>query len=229
MKARQSHMATDTERQGEWARLAEDAWRRGSDEAAAGQLDEAMRWLDRASRLAASDQTIKLTLAMVCLARKDARALTLFQEIAPRQDVREVWLGLAASRRLTGDHAGAAAALGKALARTAVCPDCASVADAIAREAGEAGWCGLSSEGALRIGLTDPASRPHVLLDGRGLRLPGGRCPAALPLPPRWKAARDLRLELAGRPLIGSPIDLGAIRRVEGFVESWAAGLRGWA
>ncbi|MBV8573820.1 MAG: glycosyltransferase, partial [Acetobacteraceae bacterium] len=227
---RGSPKSESEDRAAEWSRLAQDAWRLGRNEAAAGRLDDAARWLDRASRIAASDHTIKLTLATVCLARKDDRALALFEEIAALYDVREVWLGLAAARRMAGDRAGAAAALANALARATLSPDCETVANTIARETDAAGWCGVSGDGSLHIARSDSTpGPPRVLLDGEAMRPRRAGMPGAVTLPRHWRKARELRVEIGDRPLIGSPINLSAIRRVEGFVQAEAGGLKGWA
>ena len=60
-----------------------------------------------------------------------------------------------------------------------------------------------------------------LALDGRTIR--GTAPPAA------WARARTIAVTLDGVPLLGSPIDLAAIRRVVGCVEDEAGGLRGWA
>jgi glycosyltransferase involved in cell wall biosynthesis len=50
-----------------------------------------------------------------------------------------------------------------------------------------------------------------------------------LALQPRWPQANPLTVMAGERHLIGSPISLRAIGRVQGFVEAWEGGLRGWA
>lgn len=55
-----------------------------------------------------------------------------------------------------------------------------------------------------------------------------------LTLPLAWPRARSVTVMATGggggeRHLIGSPISLRAIGRVEGYVEAWKGGLRGWA
>ena len=81
------------------------------------------------------------------------RAAALFAAISAETDVREAWLGLATARRRLGDATGAAEALAAALRRHVPDPGFAALADAIARDAGAPGWCGLSGTG-------DPIVRP---------------------------------------------------------------------
>ena len=94
------------------------------------------------------------------------RAAALFAAISATSDIREAWLGLATARRRLGDAAGAAEALAAALRRHVPDPGFAGVADAITREAGAPGWCGLSGDGQLITRSAHEA--PHPLSDGRG-------------------------------------------------------------
>ena len=127
--------------------LALEAFERAQAETAAGNHEAARRWLDRACRLAPHDQTLSLALATACLGSDDTRAAALFATISAANDVREAWFGLATARRRLGDVAGAASALASALARHAPDGTLAALSDAIAREAGAPGWCGLSGDG----------------------------------------------------------------------------------
>ena len=140
------------------ATLALEAFERGQAEVAAGDGAEARRWLDRACRLAPGDQTLALALATACIGHDDMRAVALFSAISAENDVREAWLGLATARRRLGDAVGAAAALAAALRRHVPDPGFAALADAIAREAGAAGWCGLSGDGTLTVRPTPGAA-----------------------------------------------------------------------
>src|SRR5205823_4287190 len=133
-------------------RLALDAFAQAQAETAAGNVEGARRWLDRACRLAPKDQTLALALATACLGHDDMRAAALFTEITTVNDVREAWCGLATARRRLGDGAGAAAALAKALSRHVPDRGLGALADAIAREAGAPGWCSVSGDGRLTIG-----------------------------------------------------------------------------
>lgn len=141
--------------------MAFEAFERGQKEAAVGNGSDARRWLDRACRLAPADRMLTLALATACLGHDDMRAAALFAKITAEYDVREAWLGLATARRRLGDPAGAAKALGEALQRHVVNLGFTNVADAIARDAGAPGWCGMTRDGRLiGLGRDGPARKP---------------------------------------------------------------------
>ncbi len=196
------------------AALARSAVTRGHAALAAGDRDEALRWLDRAHRLVPADANVMLALASACLEPDSVRAAGLFRRVAEQHDVRHAWLGLAVAELRSGGQA--AAALDMALSRHAFVRDSATLADRIA---GPAGWCGLASDGTVWIG---PNTGDATLrLDGKpvhGMRLPAD-----------WHTARRLDVRIDGRTPIGSPIDIGRIRRVVGCVAASDGGLRGWA
>lgn len=204
--------------------LARQALELGRQALVTGDATEAIRWLDRACRLAPHDRTLILPLATACLGRDDRRADALFRRVVATDDVREAWLGLAAACHHLGDAQGAADALGQALARHALDPHLLvgidSLADSIAARADAAGWCGLAREERLilRGMIRDPV---ELQLDGEKRKGPG--------LPVGWQRARELAVLSGGRQLLGSPIRIAAIRRIAGYVEAHAGGLRGWA
>lgn len=206
------------------AALARDALTRGHAALAAGNPGAATRWLDRACRLAPGDHTLSLTLAATCLAADPARAATLFGRVAQSDDVREAWFGLAGARLRLGDPLGAADALAQALHRHSPGPtlveSTGSLADEVVRAAGAPGWCGLCADGRLVIRTREPGT-PRIEIDGRRSTGPA--------LPPAWEQSRSLTVQLGRHSLVGSPIDIGAIRRCTGFVEADNGGLRGWA
>ncbi len=211
---------------------AERAWQRGQAALASGETASALRWLDRAARLAPDDLTIALALAACCLGHDKTRAVALFARIAEAVDVREAWSGLAIAELQRGDMAAAVRALAHCLARHAGVPALFVPAEAIAAAAGAPGWCAVSGAGRLTLGLLAPARAVAVSLDGTRVdwsdRQDGLR--RELQLPSRWAAARRLDVRAGARALIGSPIDLAAIRRVEGCVaDDEAGGIAGWA
>ncbi|MBV9757731.1 MAG: hypothetical protein JO047_11795, partial [Alphaproteobacteria bacterium] len=105
--------------------LARQAWHEGETALAAGDLDAAGRWFDRARRLAPDNPNAELAVATVWLRQGRSEAAAMFEELASRHDVRAVWLGLAAARRAKGDTAGAAGALARALSGHAAAVDAA--------------------------------------------------------------------------------------------------------
>ena len=109
--------------------------------------------------------------------------------------------------------------LARALSRHALASDTAALANQIGLLSGP-GWCALRPDGALEIQLRTP-HRLHVRLDGkliRGTQLPVG-----------WQRGRIIDVWIGETPLLGSPIDITAIRRTAGCVEAWDGGIRGWA
>jgi GT2 family glycosyltransferase/glycosyltransferase involved in cell wall biosynthesis len=210
---------TQAEHEGE---LAHVAWQRGQAARAAGDHAGARGWLERARRLAPEDALVTLLLAMTLYDLGDPAAAELFEDVANRHAAREAWLGLVTARRRQGQAALAAAALAKLLSRHALVPGAgfAALADAVAVAANEAGWCGLCSDGVLVVG---PLSAPPPAIEIDGAAVRGGA--VIVPAP-----AGRVSVSRAGRPLLGSPIDAAAIRRLEGFVAGRADGaLEGWA
>jgi GT2 family glycosyltransferase/glycosyltransferase involved in cell wall biosynthesis len=205
------------------------AWQRGQSALAAGDADVALRWLDRAARIAPDDLTIALALAAACLERDNARAAALFRDVTRRQDVRQAWLGLAVAALRLADPAAAAEALGRALSRHVSAPDANLAADAIAGAVGAPGWCSVSGDGRLLVALRRPVGLLAAALDDNPLRLAGESSRGTRRLPAEWLVADQLHVVADGCDLLGSPIDLAAIRRTEGCVECHAGGLFGWA
>lgn len=204
--------------------LALEAFERAQAETEAGNHDTARRWLDRACRLAPRDQMLALALASACLGHDDSRAAELFAAVSAANDVREAWFGLATVRRRLGDAVGAADALAQALARHVVGRGFVALADAIAREAGAPGWCGLSGDGELTVHITGADARFEFRLDGRRVPRIARRLPAS------WRSSRSLTVTTGdGKHLLGSPIDIAAITAITGCVTGHDGGLTGWA
>ncbi len=194
---------------------AQDAWRRGE----AGDL----AWLERAHRLAPADQNLRFQLATRRLQAGDAAgAAKLFEAMAARFAVRECWSGLAASCRALGRNAEARAAVHAALSGFAADPGLVRLANQIA---GAQGWCGLRADGAL---LTSRADPPDLLLDGAPIRTTRA-VDGSVPLPAGAREAATLDVSVAGAKLLGSPINLAAIRRVQGFAAREGDTITGYA
>ena len=127
----------------------------------------------------------------------------MLSDILTHADAREAWVGLSGARFRLGDHGGAAHALDNALRRHVPAAGIDALADAVARAAGLPGWCGL-------LGAGDPVVHPvegvatEITVDG-------------------WSVSAN------GTHLLGSPLDVAAIRRVIGFVEACDGGVQGWA
>jgi GT2 family glycosyltransferase len=197
------------------AALARAAITQGLDRLAANDTTSALRWLERAHRLVPLDSNVTLTLASACMADDPARAAALFQDIADRYDVRQAWLGLAAARlRLAGPDE-AAVPLAVVLSRHIYSPDIAGLAETIGNRPG---WCALRSDGGLEIHASAPAK---IFLDGKPIR--------GTTLPRGWQQSRKIDVRIGDVPLLGSPIQIAAIRRLAGCVEVRDGTIYGWA
>lgn len=174
-----------------------------------------------------------LARAAAKLHQRDPAAADLFDAVARRYDLREAWLGAAVAHHLTGAQLPAAHALAHAMSHHAlgVIPP---AADEIAAAVRAPGWCALDSAGRLTIRLVRPSHRAALLrarLDGAILTLdgaPGGRSFTAC-LPDTWRRAYEIQVLLDDDTLLGSPIKLATIARVEGFVSTYNGNLHGWA
>jgi GT2 family glycosyltransferase len=114
--------------------------------------------------------------------------------------------------------AEAAQALSQALQRHVVDDAVERLADMLVAEAGLRGWSGIGPGGVLRL-----RARQKVVLsiDAHSLDITDG---AAIP-----DGAASVSACVAGQHLLGSPISVAAIRRVEGFVACRAGRIEGWA
>lgn len=199
------------------------AWDTGEALAASGDLAGALAWLDRAHRMAPADENLAFALAWLRLRAGDATgAATLFSAMTRRHDVRECWTGLAASSLQAGDLETATVAVQQALSAHATDAALAAIARQLTETAVLPGWCGVRANGVL---LAEAAgSVLDTLLDDHPVEaLVGGE------LPPQWRHASLLHVRAGNVDLLGSPIALIALRRVEGFAERTKHGVSGWA
>ncbi len=195
--------------------------------AAAGDLTAGLAWLHRAHRIAPSDQNLKFALAWLRLRAGDPEeAAALFGTMADRYDVRECWTGLAASCLRAGDSVGAQSAAQRALSGYTADPALASVASQITRAGNLVGWCGLRDDGTLLA--EAPQATLSIVLDAERLNL-ARNAKGDLTLPARWRQAHRLAVSVGQTALLGSPIALDSLTRVEGFVTRTARGIEGWA
>ena len=188
----------------------------------AGDLVAAEYELDRARRISPADGTIQFDLANVLMrTRAFARAGALFGQLANDHGLPDAWCGLSAARLALDDPAGAAHGLQAALSRAVPSPSALALADTVVQASGAPGWCGLDGDGVIRV-----SARPG----GPALDAPTlDGVPVGHRLPPGWAAAWQLRVTAGGLHLLGSPISIPAITRLDAF--AWLDGdvLRGWA
>ncbi len=209
----------------QWQDLAQSAWRHSLDAASAGDAAGSLRWLERAHRLLPDDGTVAFALASASMqAGRLAQAANLFQDLGDRYALSEAWAGLAACARLLGDTRRSTLATAAALRTSVPTPTLRALAQAVARDAGLPGWCGLDGDGRVHVGAI---AGVQLRLDGvptqpvwSGVK---GR------LPPGWQTASVLEVECKRTPCLGSPLSVSAIIAVEGVVEAQGCGLAGWA
>ena len=218
-----------------WAQArAQDAFRRGRIATDRGQPQEALRWLERARRLAPHAPHVTFPLAVARMNCGDPHgAIRLLQPLVQQFDFREGWVTLAAARRAAGSPDEAAAAIAGALSRHAPDQAVLTLLTDVARAAGWPGWCGLSGDGRLHLDRPAPASARSEAADALTLRLDGVSWPQqtrrrVTTLTGDWRRGHRLEVLRGGRPLLGSPLDIQAILRVEGFVEVRDGKLAGW-
>ena len=190
--------------------------------------------LDRAQRLAPDNATLNLALAGETLSRRVAHSAELFARVARQHDMREAWLGLAATHHLRAEASQVAEALNRALRGHVLDREFVSVIQFLVRAMGAPGWCSLDGMGNLMVQLTrapPPGVRPIAVLDERSVPLrllPSGLAFVGR-LPKGWERAAAAVVSLDKAPLLGSPVAIDAIVRVEGFVDSTDGDLHGWA
>ena len=185
-----------------------------------GKPLSAITWLERTHRLVPADINATLSLATACLGYQDERAAALFREVLAAGSVREAWVGLASACVRLHDPSGAANALGNALRRNAPVPEVDGLADEVVQALELPGWCGLPGSG-IPVVRAAPGVVFEVRVDGRKI---GGRLPKAA-----WATACLMTVTAGGHHLLGSPIEVPQIGRVEGCVEPVDNGMRGWA
>ena len=132
---------------------------------------------------------------------------------------------------MRSESADAGMALSHALSRHAVTA-VPQLATSIAEAAQAPGWCALDSTGMVSAQLVRASSRSRLFasLDDKPIPSqfkPDRRC-LTIQLPPGWRSGRKLRVTSVGVDLLGSPIELDRITRVEGFVDSLKGDLHGW-
>jgi GT2 family glycosyltransferase len=172
-----------------------------------------------------------LALAVIKLEQHAPEAISLFASVVRVHDVREGWIGLAIAHYFQDEIISAGIAIAHALCHHAVA-SVPPIVNAITETIGAPGWCALDHAGSLTARLSGKL-RGHLSanLDGKPL-LPRSESDDRVftcQLPDLWWLGRELRVTLDNVNLLGSPVDLRKIARVEGFADSRRGDLHGWA
>jgi GT2 family glycosyltransferase len=209
-----------------------DAFELGLSALRAGALGEARRWLEAARRQDPWNASAALALGSVLIRQNDPAAVSLHQRILAGGTLNEALCGLAASLRMTGAHDEAARARGRALSLFSVSRSANQEAalDEYCRAAQIGGWCALAPGGRLTVVILDAQLHGdiHITLDGIPFATMTGESRFELDLPDRWTAHASLGVH-APRQILGHPISLADIVRVEGLADTADGDLHGWA
>jgi GT2 family glycosyltransferase len=202
---------------------------------AAGNLELSQEWLEHARRIAPNNSMVRLTLAAVMLDRGLPEALELIKNTQNKDDIREASLALAILNLRLGEPGLAAEVLGRSLSQHAhSIPELSPIADAVVRDTNALGWCALDGAGGLVVYVLPTASsheRPTADLDGRpiALRRQNGDGVLIGRLPREWESGQTVTVAAGNTALLGSPIAVNRIVRLEGFVDSRDGDIHGWA
>jgi GT2 family glycosyltransferase/glycosyltransferase involved in cell wall biosynthesis len=217
-----------------------DAFARAGPLLKAGHTAAALATLEYAQRLAPSDGGISLAIGVLRLTLGEPRASEPLEMLTRRSDWQDIRLALVRVRLRFGAIEQAALDLHAALSRNGLPHRKADLdlASTVSARLGALGWCALTNAGRLVVGADAAAAKDgapglDILLDDTPIPLDGMRRSGGLlhiRLPPHWPGARRLDVRLHGRKLIGSPLDIARIARVEGFVEALpvTGALHGW-
>ncbi len=208
------------------ASLLKSAIRAAAEARGRGDLRLALDWLDRAVRLVPDNPHTLFDRAVLLLSLADPEALAAFEGLAARYDVAEIWEGMSTAAIRAGKVAQARDAAEHLLSRHAYRARWAPFVTHAARLAGAPGWCGLTGGAGpapWRL-VHDGDPRGLVMrLDGRLLAMD------ALASALRTGDAMQLDANRDGAALLGSPLQIAYIRRMDGFIERTGDGIRGWA
>lgn len=217
---------------------AKDSLSRAAERLAVGDVRPALDHLLYAQRQAPSNSLITLVIGETRLHLGIAEATEPFELLARRSGWNGAWYRLVLSHFRRGHYELAALQMHEALRLNAPLVDPASLklAAAVARQTGAAGWCGVNNDGELLIGGQASAvanAELSVVLDGEAVHL--GRRKSSrrdavcrFNLGPGLLRGTSLRVTSKNTPLIGSPVVIRSVTRMEGFVDRDHGAITGW-
>ena len=202
-----------------------------------GDPPNALRWLQRAARLAKDDPTLSLMHASTLLTIDATEALALLQSLVgqhPHYCAGRIGLIAALSRLSRANEA--ATALTDML--TSLAPPQTDIfrplADRVCADAGAPGWIGLDGAGTcyLQLGRARTSDLVELQFDGAAVRQVrvNPKRKTTRQLSPQDLRARHLVACCGGQPLLGSGLSPAIMMRVEGFATLSRKGdITGWA
>jgi GT2 family glycosyltransferase len=203
-----------------------------------GQFDPTVETLEYALRLAPMDTAIIFVLGHLKLAIQRSDAIGLLERVAHDTGHRDAIISVAKAYHTFGDFGRAVGELQKALCSNAPPQDLAfqMLANNITEQAGAEGWCGLSNSGRLTIGgdtASSKSTKLEVFIDGQLARLKTVKSNEVqgiqhFKLPESWRMARQIAVFAGGSELIGSPIFVDKVARIEGLATVSGGGVGGW-
>lgn len=205
---------------------AQSAFVRAQEEKVKGNIPEATRWMDRAHRLAAHNPNITFDLVMLKLKQQQYNdAYALIVPLMQKFDFFEGWLVLAIVLAHQKEISQAIEYLHHALSHYCPTQQTWGTIREIIRNGDEEGCCALI--GSLGQVWIDNTKRQliSVFLDDQLIL---ETTDPFFTLPFGWQDYAYLYIETVEKPLVGSPIDIQAINRTEGFVESNDQHVKGW-
>ncbi|MDI2111998.1 glycosyltransferase [Commensalibacter nepenthis] len=205
---------------------AQSAFIRALDEQNKNNIVEAVRWMDRAHRLAEHNPNITFDLVMLLLKQQRYNdAYRLLMPLIKKFDFYQGWVVLAIIHVHRNEFPQAIEAIQYLLSRYCPAKTSWSTIREIVRDGGEEGCCGVI--GSLGQVWIDNRKRQTLFVFLDDILILETKDPF-FSLPEGWEHFSFLSIETQEKPLVGSPIDLQAIIRTEGFVESNDHCVKGW-
>ncbi|CAI3951788.1 Glycosyltransferase involved in cell wall bisynthesis (RfaB) (PDB:2IV7) [Commensalibacter communis] len=205
---------------------AQSAFVKALDQQNKKNIVEAVRWMDRAHRLAEHNPNITFDLIMLLLKQQRYNdAYRLLVPLIKKFDFYKGWVVLSIIHAHRKEFSQAIETIQYLL--SCYCPTKNSWATIvqIVTDGGEEGCCGvIGSSGQVWIGNKNRLTL-YVYLDDKFILETKD---PFFSLPEGWENFSYLSIETQNKPLVGSPIDLQAILRTEGFVESDDQCVKGW-
>lgn len=215
----------------------ESAISRANEALRVGRISDSLKIFEYAQRQAPSDSAITYAIGVLRICLNDPRATEPLELIAKRTNNREVMLDLARARLNFGDVEGALLDLHRLLQTNSygVYPDFIRCAEIICNLTKTPGWCGLNNRGHLILGgsiTTKIRGKVALQIDRRSSRIyqvePHDKSIRLSSIDGRWFNAKTISVSIDGHRLIGSPLDVQKIVRLEGFVSCSEDGIEGW-